>query len=189
MGGASGSLELVAAFVNTLELEGEGTRELIGTPAALGRWLEERGLLDECPISAAELATAVDLRAALRRLMLANNGGPLLEADLAVLNQVASDSGLRPRFHAGGVAVLEPAAGGVRGALGRLLAAVAVAMSDGTWGRLKACADPTCQWAFYDTSKNWSRHWCSMEVCGNRAKARQFRRRRRPTPGPAAGAG
>jgi predicted RNA-binding Zn ribbon-like protein len=40
-------------------------------------------------------------------------------------------------------------------------------------------------WAFYDRSKNRSGHWCSMRVCGNRAKARQFRERRRAE-GPAA---
>ena len=53
------------------------------------------------------------------------------------------------------------------------------AMADGTWSRLKACSADSCQWVFYDTSKNRSGHWCSMRVCGNRAKARQFRARRR----------
>jgi predicted RNA-binding Zn ribbon-like protein len=180
-GGAPEPLGLVQAFVNTVELL-EDAQEEIGTPEALGVWLAERGLLAAGPVSAGDQAMAIELREALRRLLLANNGSPLREADLAVLNRVALDSGLRPRFLVGGVVALEPAATGVQGALGRLLAAVAGAMGQGSWGRLKACADPACQWAFYDTSKNWSRHWCSMEVCGNRAKARQFRRRRRSTP-------
>jgi predicted RNA-binding Zn ribbon-like protein len=52
-------------------------------------------------------------------------------------------------------------------------------MADDTWNRLKACRLDNCQWAFYDTSKNRSRTWCSMKVCGNRAKARAYRERQR----------
>lgn len=36
----------------------------------------------------------------------------------------------------------------------------------------RACADPDCGWVFIDETKNHSRLWCSMEGCGNRAKAR-----------------
>ncbi|MGH3007295.1 MAG: CGNR zinc finger domain-containing protein, partial [Gaiellaceae bacterium] len=43
--------------------------------------------------------------------------------------------------------------------------------------RLKACRAEDCRWAFYDRARNRSRHWCSMAVCGNRTKARTFRRR------------
>jgi predicted RNA-binding Zn ribbon-like protein len=52
-------------------------------------------------------------------------------------------------------------------------------MEADTWSRLKACRDDTCKWAFYDHSKNRSGHWCSMEVCGSRHKARQYRERRK----------
>jgi predicted RNA-binding Zn ribbon-like protein len=38
--------------------------------------------------------------------------------------------------------------------------------------RLKAC--PSCRWLYLDNSKNQSRQWCDMKVCGNRAKARTF---------------
>ncbi|HSR26591.1 MAG TPA: ABATE domain-containing protein [Candidatus Eisenbacteria bacterium] len=179
---APGSLGLVQEFVNTLEMEpgprGEDV-EQIGTAEALTAWLDEHGLLSGGPAGAADVARAVELREAIRRLLFANNGGSVDEADLALLNRVAGECGLRPRFVAGGRAVLEPAAEGVQGALGRLLAAVSEAMSEGTWHRLKACADDRCRWAFYDSSRNRAGHWCSMESCGNRAKARQFRRRRR----------
>lgn len=37
---------------------------------------------------------------------------------------------------------------------------------------LKSCADPDCGWLFLDETRNHSRQWCSMEDCGNRAKAR-----------------
>ena len=40
------------------------------------------------------------------------------------------------------------------------------------------CLNPTCQWLFLDTSKNHTRRWCDMKVCGNRQKARRFSLRR-----------
>ena len=46
--------------------------------------------------------------------------------------------------------------------------------------RLKQCPAPDgCGWLFYDASKNATRRWCSMRMCGNGAKARRFQRRRR----------
>jgi predicted RNA-binding Zn ribbon-like protein len=60
-----------------------------------------------------------------------------------------------------------------------LLATVFRSMSDGTWGRMKACGNPDCRWAFYDGSKNQSARWCEMASCGNRMKARAFRERAR----------
>ena len=62
--------------------------------------------------------------------------------------------------------------------LGWLLSFVYAATADGTWPRLKACREHTCEWAFYDHTKNRSGAWCSMAVCGNRAKARTYRARR-----------
>jgi predicted RNA-binding Zn ribbon-like protein len=42
----------------------------------------------------------------------------------------------------------------------------------GTVERLKICGH--CGWLFIDRSKNRSRAWCDMAVCGNRAKAKRF---------------
>jgi predicted RNA-binding Zn ribbon-like protein len=81
------------------------------------------------------------------------------------------------RFDADGSAVLEPQAGGAAGALGRLLVIVQTAIAAGTWQRLKACREHSCEWAFYDHTKNRSGAWCTMDVCGNRAKARAYRER------------
>jgi len=41
-------------------------------------------------------------------------------------------------------------------------------------GRLRLCAADDCNWVFLDYSKNGSRRWCDMNVCGNRAKARRY---------------
>lgn len=46
-------------------------------------------------------------------------------------------------------------------------------------GRLKECAQDDCRWVFLDLSKNRSRRWCTMEDCGNRAKARRHYHRHR----------
>lgn len=45
--------------------------------------------------------------------------------------------------------------------------------------RVKACASDTCDWLFLDMSRNRSRRWCDMSVCGNRAKARRFSARQK----------
>jgi len=42
---------------------------------------------------------------------------------------------------------------------------------------VRMCGSETCRWLFYDTSKNHSRRWCDMKVCGNRMKARRFQKR------------
>jgi predicted RNA-binding Zn ribbon-like protein len=42
---------------------------------------------------------------------------------------------------------------------------------------IRKCENPECILFFYDTSKNHSRRWCSMDLCGNRAKVSAFRRR------------
>jgi predicted RNA-binding Zn ribbon-like protein len=43
--------------------------------------------------------------------------------------------------------------------------------------QLRSCASDTCRWLFLDTSKNHTRRWCDMKVCGNRMKARRFHAR------------
>lgn len=47
--------------------------------------------------------------------------------------------------------------------------------------RLRRCANPTCTLRFHDVSKAGGRRWCSMAICGNRAKARTHYARQRGT--------
>jgi predicted RNA-binding Zn ribbon-like protein len=42
---------------------------------------------------------------------------------------------------------------------------------------IRSCADESCRWLFLDNSKNHSRRWCNMKICGNRMKARRFHSR------------
>jgi predicted RNA-binding Zn ribbon-like protein len=67
----------------------------------------------------------------------------------------------------------------VRERLVELLVIIRDAQRDGTWARLKACANDECQWAFYDKSRNHGGSWCTMATCGNKLKNREFRARRR----------
>ena len=175
-------LALVQAFVNTREAE-RGW-DAIGDPETLSCWLRRRGLLpDGGRVEEGDVGRARGLREALRALLAANNGAPVDEGALATLNEAAERARLGVRFGRDGRTVLALAAGGVDGALGRVVAAVQVGMEEGTWERLKACRNEGCVWAFYDRSKNRSGRWCSMGVCGNREKTRAYRRRRRVASG------
>jgi predicted RNA-binding Zn ribbon-like protein len=173
---APGELELVRQFVNTLDVE-EGTDELDG-PHSLLDWFSGMGLIDDEAIADEEdLKRSLALREGIRSLLLANNGEGIEPADLRELDRVAGSVCLRVRFDEDGGPTLGPESSGVSAALGRILAAVVRATDEGIWGRLKVCTNDACQWAFYDRSRNRSGKWCTMEVCGNRMKARAFRQR------------
>jgi predicted RNA-binding Zn ribbon-like protein len=181
---APGRLELVRQFINTLDVE-TGEDEL-ATTDGLEVWLAGNRLLGSEPapidFNGRELETAVALREALRSLCLANNGSrPEPEAQRA-LDAAAGSLHLHLTARLGGPAVISlvPDEIGVRRGLGEILTIVFEALHDGTWPRLKGCADETCQFAFYDASKNHSGHWCSMASCGNRAKVRSYRARQAP---------
>ena len=173
---APGQLELVRRFVNTVDVEqGE---EALSDPPALAAWLREHELLERgAEVGEADLRRAIAVREALRAQMRANNGGERDGAAVATLHEAARRAGVALCFTEDGSRV-EPSAAGVDGALGRLLAIVHAAEQAGTWARLKACPWHTCHWAFYDNTKNRSGVWCTMEVCGNRAKAKAYRERR-----------
>ncbi len=127
----------------------------------LETWLAENDVRRE--------AAALELRPALRELVLANNGFPASSASVAAVDAAASRLGVgldapgRPVLRADGDAVDE------------VVAIALTAMLDGTFARLKACRN--CHWAFYDYSPNRSATWCSMQLCGNRRKVRAYRRR------------
>jgi predicted RNA-binding Zn ribbon-like protein len=176
---APGELEQVRAFVNTRQI-GHAI-ERLSDPAALAGWLTERGLAGGgLRATRADLAHALELREALRAMLVAHTGGDGIVSPSVTraLDEASRRARLALRFADDGGAALEPDAPGVSGALGRLLAIVHDAIAQGTWARLKACREADCEWAFYDHTKNRSGAWCSMEGCGNRAKARAYRERR-----------
>ena len=124
----------------------------------------------------------MELREALRAMLRVNHGEPMDPAALEVVNRAAAGLPLQVAFDEEGRPALGPGSAGCRGALAALMAGVAEASAQGTWERLKACSAESCQWAFYDRSKNRSGRWCSMQTCGNRTKTRTYRSRRRTGP-------
>ena len=176
---APGRLRLVQAFVNTRDIE--NVVDELADPEALRAILVDLDVLagDAPPLHEADLHLALEALEALRALALANSGVPLPADAATTLERVARAAHYTLRFEPGeSRGRLEPSAPGLDGALGRILAVVHDAMTDGSWRRLKACPRDVCHWVFYDRSRNGSGTWCAMSVCGNRTNTRRYRRRR-----------
>lgn len=173
---APGGLEAVIAFVNTVDLE--SGKDALRSPGALRDTLVELCILEpDVEPDAQDLARAREVREAIRVLLERNCGHECDVAAIATLNEAAGRSTLQLRFDTDGDSKLVPCGGGVDAAIGTLLGVVFTSMADGTWDRMKACHRDSCRWAFYDRSKNRSRSWCSMDVCGNKEKAKAYRAR------------
>lgn len=173
------SAALIVDFVNTYDVESGhddlDVRAGLVEPAALTDWLAAHRLRHSATTDA-ELDDARTLRESLRALLRANHDGGTTTRD--GLDELAARLPLRVRFDSG-TPELIAAADGTAGGLAQVLAACVRSASDGTWSRLKVCGEQTCQWAFYDLTRNHSRAWCSMRVCGNRSKTRTYRERQR----------
>jgi predicted RNA-binding Zn ribbon-like protein len=178
---APGPLALVQGFINShYDLVFEHGAEVLHSPSALARWLADRGLLAAgAELTVADLERTLEFREELRRLARETGddgpSGPTLEQ----CNRAAAGAPAEVRLTPSGPQFVPPDGAGVSGAIGVLLAIVATSMREGTWARLKICPGDHCGWAFYDNSRNQAGRWCSMSVCGGRAKARSHYRRRR----------
>ncbi|MCB8823142.1 CGNR zinc finger domain-containing protein [Microvirga rosea] len=62
--------------------------------------------------------------------------------------------------------------------LGPVALSAAGLLREGDLSRLKKCGGEHCGWLFFDLTKNNSRRWCDMAVCGNRQKSKRNRQRR-----------
>jgi predicted RNA-binding Zn ribbon-like protein len=179
-------LLLVQAFINTLDIA-EGT-DLLRDPEAAAGWLSAAGLIAPgVEPSTAELRDARAVREGLRALVRRSGGGAALAAEeLGALRTVADRRRPVVAVEEGGRVSL--GVGGdtdIQDGLLVLLLIIRDAQADGTWARLKLCANPECAWAFYDRSRNRQGAWCTMAACGNRLKNRRFRARgHQPEPGP-----
>ena len=168
----------VRDYLNTLDVE-DGT-DALPHPQALHDWLAERDLLGrDSRVTSGQFEQALALRAALRDLVSGHHDQrPRAVAEAATLATLATQAyPLRVAFDEEGTPRLASNSDSVAGALAQLLAGLPLAVARGTWQRLKLCAAESCEWAYYDTSKNRSRRWCSMDICGNREKTRTFRER------------
>lgn len=192
MSGGNPALDLV----NTLDCRPtERRRDLLGTYEDLVAWGEQSGAL--APAESARLRRAARSNPAAARRTLGQvrrlreamfsifssvvAGTPPPSADVGILNKALAGAlgRLRVDYLSEGFAwawseddrldrVIWPA---VRAA-GELLVA-------GDLTRLRVCASDECDWLFMDTSRNRSRRWCDMSVCGNRSKVRGFYHRQK----------
>lgn len=172
-----GDLRLVRELVNTLDVE--AGRDALAAPGGLAAFARQHGLA----LADDDLGAVCELREALRAACLAHAGRDLPADRRATLDRLLADAPLVVRVDGAGAAELRPADGlrGVPALTARIAVAVARGQAEGTWRRLKACEADTCLMAYYDVSPAGRRRWCSMQVCGARAKMRAYRSRRRPS--------
>lgn len=169
----------VQALINTVERPAGADRLALASDAR--PWLIAHGLLAPgAEVIPGDLELIRGVREALRALLVHNAGGPAPAAgELAVLRSVAATGTAHPDVGAGGEVWLRTIGETVPARLATLLLIIRDAQRDGSWGRLKACANDECQWAFYDRSRNHGGTWCEMSTCGNKLKNRDFRARKR----------
>lgn len=184
-------------FVNTVDSRPTVRRiDLLRTYDDLIAWSRQAGILSGAeaarlsreavrrPAGAAKVRREmVDLREALYRIFSRTASGRFpLRADLATYNRAVTATLARSEIaRSRGEFVwrarddrsaLDPMAWTiVRSALDLLTSAEV--------RTLRECAANTCGWLFLDTSRNRTRRWCNMKVCGNRDKVRRFRARSR----------
>jgi predicted RNA-binding Zn ribbon-like protein len=180
---APDALWLVQAFANSRWDLDHDLRDEFATTELLAGWLVARHLLEPgAPVSEADRRRALDAREGIRTLLLLNNGLPADDAAIERLNERLRGTGTSVRLSGRSRPDFVTHGRGVDATLALLGASIAAAQLDGSWSRLKACPGDHCGWAFYDHSRNDSGTWCSMAVCGGRAKAREYRRRKSRVP-------
>lgn len=144
----------------------------------LGRWLVEAGLLERAAPTEDELADAHALRDAIHAAGTdAIEGRPVRRSALGTLNRAALGLRLGAPQLTATLAARWEASAPVAVALGRV-AADAIEVLSRHADRLTRCELEGCGALLLSRSRGEARRWCSMEVCGNRAKAAAFRRRR-----------
>jgi predicted RNA-binding Zn ribbon-like protein len=156
-----GGVVLLADLLNTLDVDG-GTDALADIASAQA-WLAERGRPGR--VDAADLELARGVRAALRGAL---GDPPAALPEVHVRVELAPDG---PRVAGSGSALAI--------VVGEALGEAVALRATGEWSRVKTCALDSCRWVFFDESRNRSGRWCSMQVCGNRAKTAAYRARRR----------
>jgi predicted RNA-binding Zn ribbon-like protein len=180
-------------FVNTLDnraIPGEEL-ELLESYSALTEWAEQAGLISSRQHrSLASLAnahperelfvlhSAIRLRECLYRMFQrAVNDQPAASADVELLGTyVASSYSHLSLFPQNGIFHLDWSAPAqcLDSVLWPVVKSAVELLTSEDLKRVRQCDVSTCRWFFVDRSKNHSRRWCDMKICGNRVKARKF---------------
>ncbi|MFI7104020.1 CGNR zinc finger domain-containing protein [Streptomyces sp. NPDC050161] len=175
---APGQLLLVQQLVNTLDIA--SGQDTLTADGGLAAFLDGHGLPHADGRADAGTAEACALREALRAVCLAHTGAALPDAAAGDLERLFARAPLVLTLDADGGAALRPVPGltGPAALTAAVAAGIAAATADGSWARLKACEAHDCRWVFYDRSPAGRSRWCTMAVCGSRAKMRSYRARR-----------
>lgn len=165
-------------FVATVGERWRRSFERLRTPEDLARWIDEAGLV-AAPrrITAAQLDEGRALREAINRL--ARPGAQPRRGDRALVNRWAARPDIAPQLAPGGT-LAHRATGGVVEAVYATIARDAVDLLTGPLaGRIRECGAPDCALLFVDASRPGRRRWCSTTACGNRARTKAYRSRRK----------
>lgn len=199
---SAGNLELVGGslcldFVNTVSTRTEALcREYLTSYGELVAWSHHVGILaaEEAQVlednaarhpdlAAATLDRAITVRETLYRVFsrIAHDQRPE-RADLATLNLVVREGLSRMEISPAGRGfawtwVMDKEA--LDPMVWPVVRSAADLLTSGDLERVRQCARDGCDWLFVDLSKNQSRRWCSMELCGSRVKSRRYYRRRK----------
>jgi predicted RNA-binding Zn ribbon-like protein len=172
-------------FVNTRRERWRRNVETLVTPDDLSRWLQQAELTDRpMRVPRTVLAEARDLREAIDACVAAVTAGDAPPSGAVTrIDDWLVHAGDRPQLRLdGGVPMLgeRAAADSPRRALGMIaLDAAQMLGTPAERERIRICGSDTCSARFYDRSPAGRRRWCSMQTCGNAAKARRHRARRR----------
>jgi predicted RNA-binding Zn ribbon-like protein len=178
-------------FVNTRRERWRRGVETLVTPEDLATWLVLAGVMEmssppgSVSVSRKVLAQAIDLREAIDTLLVgAIDGTPVASTEaITLIDDWLVFAGVRPQLVTGddGAPLLteRAAADSPRRALGTIALDAATMLGTDQRSRIRICASDTCSGRFFDRSPAGRRRWCSMRTCGNEAKARRHRQRRR----------
>lgn len=187
------TIEDTLDFLNTAELDGFGrpVEHFASLDDATG-WLQahdllhptKRGPIDASPPDRAAtlLAHVRAVRSGVRGVVEALVAGrPVDPHHLETVNAVLrARSPLELVADEGSIALGHRHLGDpLDDALSAVVEPLVVLIASGETGSLRICAHDGCRWVFRDTSRTGRRRWCSMETCGNRAKAARHRARKR----------
>lgn len=173
---------LAFRFTATLSDRGAHSVDRLPTPARLGDWLEANDLsLAEVEATAADLDLARRLREAIHRAGTATARDRAPDADdVRLINALAHDSQAYLELDATTARWRTRSRHPVHAALG-IIALDAIGLLGGPERPLvKTCENPACGGLYVDTSRGQNRRWCSMNICGNRAKKTRLRHQDKP---------
>lgn len=172
--------DLCLDFVNTRYWRGQAEpTETLNTPEDFAGWLAGLGGPRPArPPARREFERALELREMLHRLFDAEAQDKVPGArDLEALNQALAVAPARTalRRERGGAYGwdVDTRAGTALALLAPVLWSAGDLLAGARLDRVRRCANPECGWIFLDDSRAGKRRWCSMQACGNRAKARR----------------